>query len=125
MHYSLTVPAPTIVVSFSDSSLYAGTTVSVTCKIILNTTVNRNVSLNVTWLRENTQLFDGTNRVMISPTFGTIPSFTSILTLSPLSDIDNTSFTCKASAYSSDNLKFIKPSSIGEYSVSIPVVLRR
>lgn len=124
VHYFLSVPPPMVAISIPDSSLYAGTTISVTCNVTINNAVNSNVSVNVTWLRENTQLFDDTDRVTISPTLGTMRSFTSILTLSPLSDVDNTSFTCKALAYSSHSLKFIETSSVGEHSVSISVMLR-
>lgn len=114
------VPAPRVAVSLPDYILFAGTTISVTCRISLSESVDNNVSLHTIWLSGNISISNDTGQVSLS---GVKPSFTSILTLSSLSDLDNnTELTCQASAHSSTD--FITASSNGEDSTLLYVMQR-
>ena len=114
------VPTPRVAVSLPDYILFAGTTISVTCRISLSESVDNNVSLHVTWLNGNVSISNDTGQVSLS---GAKPSFTSILAISSLSDLDNnTELTCQASAHSSIDL--ITTSSNGENSTRLYVIQR-
>ena len=120
--FSCLVPKPNITLSPTDSPLYAGTNISVHCNITLNAAVDGNLSVNITWLRQNIHLSNDTERVTISATSGIIPSFLSILTLTPLTDEDDTTFTCKAQVYSSNS--YVINSEVEEMFLLLPVMQR-
>ena len=86
------VPPPNVSISVPNTTLYAGSTVNITCNVILESKIDVNVMLNVTWLQGSANTT--TNITLISPPYTT--SFTSILTSSPLSAADN-NITCLAS----------------------------
>ena len=110
-------------VSIPDYILFAGTTISVTCKISLSESVDNNVSLHADWLSENNTISNDTNRTSVSLLFGAKSSFTSILTISPLSDLENnTKLTCRASA--SSFIDFITASGNGENSTLLYIMQR-
>ena len=110
-------------VSLPDYTLFAGTTISVTCRISLNEYVDTNVSLHVDWLNGNNSISNDTDRFSVSHLSGAKPSFTSNLTISPLTDIENnTELTCRASANSF--IDFITPSDIGENSTLLYILQR-
>ena len=83
------VPPPNVSISVPSTTLLAGSTVDITCNVILVREIDVDVMLNITWLQESTSTT--TNTTLISPPYNT--SFTSILTLSPLSAADN-NITC-------------------------------
>ena len=115
------VPTPKVVVSLPDYTLFAGTTVSVTCRINLSESVD-SVSLHVDWFNGSYLTSNDTDRVSISLLSGVKPSYTSILTISPLSDRENISkLTCRASA---TNLIDMTTSGTGENSTILYVVQR-
>ena len=84
------VPPPNVSIGVPNTTLYVGSTVNLTCNVILVSEIDVNVTLNVTWLQGGK-----TTSALISPE---PPStyFTSILTSSPLSAADN-NITCLAS----------------------------
>ncbi len=83
------VPPRNVSVSVPNTTLYAGSTVNLTCNVILASEIDVSVMLNVTWLQGNT-----INTTLIS-LFNTT-SFTSILPSSPLSAADS-NITCLSS----------------------------
>lgn len=102
--------------------LYAGANVSLTCNISLKTGVDSNVSVDVEWYMGNKSLTSTTRRVTAFPTIGLVPSITSRLELTPLTDKDEGNFTCKAQAHSSD--AFVRDSAETEATTSISVMQR-
>ena len=86
------VPPPNVSISLPNTTLHAGSTVNITCNVILESKIDVDVMLNVTWLQGSVNTT--TNITLISPPYTT--SFTSILTSSPLSAADN-NITCLAS----------------------------
>lgn len=119
----LSVPIPRINITLPQGSLIAGTNLSVICNIVLSTAVVSSVLVNVTWLNGSIPITNDTNRVSISLLSGTKPLFTSILTISPLTDVDSSNnFLCQASASSDDS--FIETSEVGESSTHISVMQR-
>ena len=118
------VPTPRVAVLLPDYIFFAGTTTSVTCRISLSESVDNTVSLRAIWLNGNISMSNDTDRVSVSPLSGANPSFTSTLTISPLSDVDdNAQLTCQASADSS--IDFITTSGNGENSTLLYVMQRR
>ena len=103
--------------------MYAGTNISVICDVSINTAVNSDVSVNVTWFNGSAPISTETERVSVLPLAGTKPSFSSDLLIHPLIDVDNTSnFSCQASIHSDS--AFIEQSNVGEGSIHIPVQQR-
>ena len=86
--FQSTVPAPSVSIRVPDTTL-AGSTINITCNMILASEIDVDVILNVTWLQGSANTT--TNTTLISPPYTT--SFTSILTSSPLSAMDN-NITC-------------------------------
>ena len=118
------VSRPIITLTIPNTTLYAGTNVSVTCNITVGDEVDSSVFANVSWFRGGMQLPTDTSRATISHTFGTTQMFTSTLILAPLSDKDNgASYTCEAWLYSQNTL--IKDSRVSKMNISIPVSVRR
>lgn len=119
------VQAPNIVLSFSsDQVLYAGENVSLSCTINFTASVDTDIEVNTTWLRQNVTLSNSTERVSILPTVSwSLSVFTSVLNISPLSDTDNATFTCKARASSRNAL--IINSDESEMEMQLPVFVRR
>ena len=103
--------------------MYAGTNLSVICDIYINTAVDSDISVNVTWFNGSVHISNETERVSVLPLDGTKPSFSSDLMIHPLIDVDNTSnFSCQASVHSDS--AFIEQSNVGEGSIHIPVQQR-
>ena len=85
INFQPAVPAPNVSISVPNTTLLAGSTVNLTCNVILASEIDVSVTINVTWLQRSTT-------TLISPEPPST-SFTSILTLSPLSAADN-NITC-------------------------------
>ena len=101
------VPAPNISISL-ETTLHAGLTVNITCNVILESNIDIDIMLNVTWLQGSA--ITTTNTTLISPPYTT--SFTSILTSSPLSAGDN-NITCLTNILPIEgNAKFLLESPI-------------
>ena len=114
---------PSVTVTLSSSTSYAGTNLSVVCGISINTAVDSDIFVNVTWFNGSILTSNETERVLVSSLAGTKPSFTSTLMIDPLIDVDNASnFTCRASVHSDS--EFIEQSDIVEGSIHIPVQQR-
>ena len=114
---------PSVTVTLSSSTLYAGTNLSVICGISINTAVDSDIFVNISWFNGSILLSNETERVSVSSLAGAKPSFTSTLMIDPLIDIDNASdFICRASI-DSDTI-FIEQSNVGEGSIHIPVQQR-
>ena len=121
-----TVLTPNVSVSVPPGPLFAGSTapLTLTCSISLNPATDTSVSvttMDITWLNGTTPLSNSDDRVVISSLSGSQPSFTSTLTLSPLSTFDNTNFTCRARARPLPQQNFITASEEGARTVSVTV----
>ena len=126
----IAVSTPDVAVTVPSGPLFAGriAPLTLTCTISINSATDTEVSISdtdVTWLRGSTPLSNGDDRVTISSVTGSRPSFTSTLMLSPLSTVDNTTFTCQATARRPVNQQgFISDSEMGE-GVNSAVVYRK
>ena len=118
-----TVPTPSINVTLSSSTVYAGTNLSVICDISINTAIDSDISVNITWFNGSAPISTETERVSVLPLDGSKPSFSSDLLIHPLIDVDDTSnFSCQASVHSDST--FIEQSNVGEGSIHISVQQR-
>ena len=109
INFQPAVPPPNVSISVPNTTL-AGSTVNLTCNVILASKIDVNVTLNVTLLLNQGSAITTTNTTLISPPYNT--SFTSILTLSPLSAADN-NITCLASILPvEENTQFLLESPI-------------
>ena len=123
----LPVSTPDITINVPPGPLYAGRTapLTLTCNISLNYATDTPVSvtdMDITWLNGSIPLSDSDARVTISSLSGSQQPFTSNLALSPLSTLDNTSFTCRARARPlADTHTFVTTSEFGEGTVSVIV----
>ena len=80
--------------------------------------------MDITWLRGSTRLTNNDARVTTSSVTGSRPSFSTSLTLDPLSTADNTTFTCRARARPPPNVpSFVIASEMGEGIM--PIVVNR
>lgn len=119
----ISVATPMISFSHPVPPLIAGTNVSVICNVTLDHSVNSNILINVTWQRDDTELPKDMERELISSSiFANPTSFISVLTLSPLIDKDNATFSCEAIAYSYNGL--ITNSSVNKMNIFIPVSIK-
>ena len=130
MHFLLfphAVSTPDVAITVPPGPLFAGriAPLILTCTISINNATDTEVSISdtdVTWLRESTPLSNSDSRVTISSVTGSRPSFTSTLMLSPLSTVDNTTFTCRATARRPlDQQGFISDSEVGVTTDSVIV----
>ena len=118
-----TVSTADINIIVPSGPLYAGAlSLTLTCTIYLNPATDSDIRLgdsDITWLRGDVPLLTG-GRDTISALEGSRPTFTSRLTLTPLSTEDTT-FTCQAVARPPLGLSFITVSGIGQQTVNVPV----
>ena len=103
MYFSHAVSTPDVVVTVPPGPLFAGriAPLTLTCTIFINSAIDTDIAIShmdITWLRGSMSLSNYDARVTISSVTGFRPSFTSTLTLDPLSTADNTTFTCRARA---------------------------
>ena len=121
------VSTPNVSITVPPGPLYAGiTSLTLTCTISLNPAtdimlISNNV--DITWLKEDamTELSNNDDtRVTISLPSGSQLSFTSTLTLFPLSTFDNTSFTCRANVHS--DMFLVIRSEISSHT--IPIIIQ-
>ena len=89
----MAVPPPVVTVSLSQKGpLYAGTSLTITCTITLDSSVNNNELVSTDWTGLDHLPLD---RVSTTPVIRVINgSYTSTLTISPLADQDDGTFTC-------------------------------
>ena len=127
MHFHHAVSTPDVEITPPSDPLFAGSIapLTLTCSISINPATDTDVvitDIDVTWLRGSTRLSDSDARVTISSVTGSRPSFTSILTLDPLSTADNTTFSCRARARPPPNVpSFVVASEMGEGMMPIVV----
>ena len=121
------VSTPEVVVTVPPGPLFAGSIAPLTliCNISINSATDTDVAItdmDITWLRGSARLSNSDARVIISAVSGSRPSFTSNLTIYPLSTADNTTFTCQARARPPANQRsFITASEMGEGTTSVVV----
>ena len=85
------MPPPNVSVSSPNGTLYAGSTLNLTCSVTLLSEVDINVTVNITWY-SGTTILKTTNLTTLPTTEATISD---ILSLSPLNAMDN-NVTCSA-----------------------------
>ena len=89
---SLTVPQPTVAVTVNNTgTLYAGTSLTLTCTVTLDSSVDNSESVSIDWSRIPEE------RSTVSPVMRVSDSsiYTGSLTISPLADQDDDgTYTC-------------------------------
>ena len=90
---SMAVPPPVVAVSLSQNGpLYAGTSLTTTCTVTLDSSVNNNELVYTDWTGVDHVPLD---RFSTTPVIRVINgSYTSNLTISPLADQDDGTLTC-------------------------------
>ena len=125
--FSHAVSTPDVAMTIPTGSLFAGriAPLTLTCTISINSATDTDIEISdmdITWLRGSTRLSNDDSRVTISSVTGSRPSFTSTLTLDPLSTADNTTFTCRARARPPTGVaSFFIASEVGEGTTSVIV----
>ena len=89
----LTVPPPVVAVFLSQNGpLYAGTRVTITCNVTLDSSVSNNELVSIDWTGVDHVPLDRVSTTPVIRVFNS--SYTSTLTISPLADQDDGTFTC-------------------------------
>ena len=107
------VPTPKISVAHYEGSLSIGSSTALHCTVKNYTIADFDVSVNVTWSRSGMILSNNSDRVIILNFKGSLSTFISQLTLSPLSANDE-NITCSVTVY------LATPNSFIEISPTIP-----
>ena len=95
------VPTPQVVITYNES-LTVGSNTTLVCTVDGYNDIGHNLSVNITWSRSETVLFDHHERVIISEVFESQSNFISKLTPSPLS-AEDANITCDVS--DADNVR--------------------
>ena len=101
-----TVPAPTVIVIVTDGPLYTGTDLTLTCNITLDLAVDFEVTVTVVWSRPGGTL-PSDDRVIVSETMGSGPSYQSTLIFTPLTSNDTGDYTCEVTVVTAETTSFI------------------
>ena len=90
MSYSPSVPQPTVLVALSNTgTVYAGTGLTLTCTVTLDSSVDNSEHVSIDWSRMPEK------RSTVSPAMREADSYTGSLTISPLADQDDDGiYTC-------------------------------
>ena len=118
-----------MVISVPPGPLLAGriAPLTLTCTISINSATDTDIAISdmdITWLRGSTRLTNNDARVTTSSVTGSRPSFSTSLTLDPLSTADNTTFTYRARARPPPNVpSFVIASETGEGIM--PIIVNR
>ena len=114
-----TVPTPQVNITHSDS-LVAGSNATLVCTVSDYAVVGHDISVNITWSRSKTVLSNDHDRVVISELSNSQSTFTSRLSLSPLT-AEDANITCSATAYLVVPNSFITESSMGSTFVRLSI----
>ena len=126
-HPIYAVPTPDVTIVHLPRLLYAGTTTPLTlnCSVGIDPSLMSYTNVSILWQRGTIPLSNITSRISISSILSdTSSSFSSILTIYPLSIADNTSFTCIAQIIPSNESGILIASDQREDTVSVIVQLR-
>ena len=86
------VPAPNVVVTATNTSLYIGSSLTLTCTVTLDPSVDNNETVSTSWSGPNDAISgDG---YLFNAASGSGGIYTSSLTISALGDQDNGTYTC-------------------------------
>lgn len=118
------MPTPTVTISTSGGNLYAGTTTPLilTCFIDVDPALSSFVNVSVTWLRGTAALMNANDSHFIS--ISSLPDshrFTSNLTVSELSTLSSTNYTCMAGIVPLDDVISATASDSSEDTVQVVV----
>ena len=96
------VPPPGVEVSSSRTGpLYAGTGLTLTCTVTLDSNVDSGESVETSW--NGTRAIPG-ERYSVTDASGSGGSYTGSLTISPLADQDNGTYTCTVTVTGGSNV---------------------
>ena len=86
------IPAPDVVVTATNTSLYIGNSLTLTCTVSLDPSVDNNEAVSILWSGPNDTISgDG---YLFNVASGSGDIYTSSLTISALGDQDNGTYTC-------------------------------
>ena len=95
-----------------DGTVYQGTVLDILCTVSVDSAVDTEVDINITWTRNLSNFMNITNTT----------KFTSTITFSPVDTTDSAMYTCTASvAPTASDSDDVIPSEVGEDTVSIEV----
>ena len=95
-----------------DGTVYQGTVLDILCTVSVDSAVDTEVDINITWMRNLSNFMNITNTT----------KFTSIITFSPVNTTDSAMYTCTASvAPTASDSDDVIPSEVGEDTVTIEV----
>lgn len=105
-----TVPAPIVAITLpSDDPIYAGSSVTLTCTIDLDQSVDTDVTITTTWKRSNNTITDS-DRITITDANLVFP-YQTTLTISHLSRaLDEGDYSCEASITANPLSRYIRRS---------------
>ena len=104
----------------TEGTTYQGTTLTLTCTATMDTAVNTEFDVSITWSSTNTAALSG-QFTTASGRMGSGHQFTHTVTFSPVNTTDSGGYTCKATATPTDSDLAIIPSSVGVASTTITV----
>ena len=117
---SIIVPTPKIGVAHYEGSVSIGSSTALHCTVKNYTIADFDVSVNITWSRSGTILSNNSDRAVILNINGSLSTFISQLTLSPLSANDE-NITCTVTMYLTTSNSFIEISSTVSKHVQLTI----
>ena len=95
-----------------DGTVYQGTVLDILCTVSVDSAVDTEVDINITWTKNLSNFMNITNTT----------KFTSTITFSPVDTTDSAMYTCTASvAPTASDSDDVIPSAVGEDTVTIEV----
>ena len=115
------VPAPNVSLSLNTAgTVYQGTELVITCTVTVDSAVDTDYDINMTWSCDPAHVMNGTY-FTISDITGSRPEYTSTVTISPVNTTHSATYTCTASVTTTDSSDLIISSMKNIDSVYITV----
>ena len=97
------VPAPDVSLSLNtdNGTVYQGTELVITCTVTVDSAVDTDYDINITWTSDPAGVMNGTY-ITISDITDSRPEYTSTVTISPVNTTDSATYTCRANVTTTD-----------------------
>ena len=97
------VPAPNVSLSLNtDDTVYQGTELVITCTVTVDSAVDTEYDINMTWTSDPAGVMNGTY-ITISDITDSEQEYNSTVTISPVNTTDSATYTCTAGVITTDS----------------------
>ena len=121
-HCLFAVPAPSVMITSSNTSDDTGAAVTLTCSVTFDPNLSSFVNTSVTWLREDIPILNATETESVFISSSALDSqFTSNLTLYSTNVTETANFTCRAFIIPTGELTSLVASDFQEETVPVTI----